>query len=56
VGPANLAFLLVLPFSDKLREARVHPASWISLAAFVAFQAIVAPIALSAWWTSLVTP
>lgn len=55
VGPANLAFVLVLPISDKLRQGRVHRASWISLAVFIAFQVVVAPFALSDWWGSIAT-
>lgn len=55
VGPANLAFVLVLPVSDKLRHGRVHPASWISLAVFVVFQAVLAPLALSEWWVTVAT-
>ncbi|MEM7701432.1 MAG: hypothetical protein AAF251_05795 [Pseudomonadota bacterium] len=55
VGPANLVFVLVLPVSDKLRHGRVHKASWVSLAMFIAFQAVIAPLALSEWWASLVT-
>lgn len=55
VGPANLAFVLVLPISDKLRHGRVHRASWISLGVFIAFQLIVAPFALSETWMALVT-
>ncbi|MBX7494010.1 hypothetical protein K3163_12415 [Qipengyuania sp. 1NDW9] len=55
VGPANLAFVLVLPISDKLRLGKVHKASWISLAVFIAFQAVVAPFALSETWMKLVT-
>ncbi|MEL6485555.1 MAG: hypothetical protein AAFQ13_00225 [Pseudomonadota bacterium] len=55
VGPANLAFVLVLPISDKIRQGRVHPASWVSLGVFVALQIIVAPIALSEAWMSMVT-
>ena len=55
VGPANLGFVLVLPISDKIRRGRVHPASWVSLGVFVAFQIIVAPIALGETWISMVT-
>ncbi|MEO0418647.1 MAG: hypothetical protein AAF249_07275 [Pseudomonadota bacterium] len=55
VGPANLAFVLVLPVSDKLRQGRVHKASWISLGVFILFQIAVAPIALSGWWLNTVT-
>ncbi|MFN2098824.1 hypothetical protein [Altererythrobacter sp. MF3-039] len=55
VGPANLAFVLVLPISDKLRHGRVHKASWISLAVFIAFQAVVAPFAFSDTWIGFAT-
>ncbi|HKK92028.1 MAG TPA: hypothetical protein VJ925_01300, partial [Longimicrobiales bacterium] len=55
VGPANLAFVLVLPISDKLRHGRIHRASWISLAVFIVFQAVLAPFALSGWWAAIAT-
>lgn len=55
VGPANLACVLVLPISDKIRLGKVHRASWIALGVFVAFQAIIAPFVLSETWMQMVT-
>jgi hypothetical protein len=51
----NLAFVLLLPVYDFLKYRRVHPASWIGLAAFIVFQAIASPIVFSDFWINIAT-
>ena len=55
VGLGNLLFVALLPVSDKVRHGRVHPASWIGLAVFIAFQAVVVPLSASDWWLGMTT-
>ena len=51
----NLGFVLLLPIYDYLKYRKVHPASWIGVAAFFAFQVIVTPIVFSDLWINFAT-
>lgn len=51
----NLGFVLLLPIYDFVKYRKIHPASWIGVAAFIGFQVIVTPIVFSEFWTKFVT-
>jgi len=51
----NLAFVILMPVYDYVKYRKVHPASWIGVGAFVAFQAIVTPFVFSDLWMNYAT-
>lgn len=51
----NLGFVILLPIYDYVKYRKVHPASWIGVAAFIGFQIIVTPIVFSDFWTNFAT-
>lgn len=52
---ANLLFVLALPAYDFIKYRKVHPASWIGVAAFVGFQLLASPIVFSDAWVNFAT-
>jgi len=51
----NLAFVLILPLYDFVKYRKVHPASWIGVAGFMAFQIVATPIVFSQSWVNFAT-